>query len=173
MNIACDPAQLELVLLNLAVNASDSMPEGGVLTLETRLAAHNGAAQVTLTVVDTGAGMDSETLRRCLELFFTTKPVGEGVGLGLRMAFGFMEQTGGKLQSTSEPVKGTRVSLVFPQAEHGGNGGLPLLSVALVGGDELVLLIEDEPGVCEHVRGVLAGLGHRVAACETADAAIG
>jgi len=81
MNIACDPAQLELVLLNLAVNASDSMPEGGVLTLETRLAAHNGAAQVTLTVVDTGAGMDSETLRRCLELFFTTKPVGEGVGL--------------------------------------------------------------------------------------------
>jgi hypothetical protein len=171
-NVESDSAQLELVLLNLAVNARDAMNEGGVLTLQTRLVEEGGASQVVLTVSDTGKGMDRETLRRCLEPFFTTKPVGQGVGLGLSMAFGFMAQTGGKLAVASEPGKGTKVTLVFPRSAQSAGSSTPAAPAPLVGGAELILLIEDEDGVREHVGSVLSGLGYRVAACENADTAI-
>ena len=171
-SVECDPAQLELVLLNLAVNARDAMKEGGVLTLATRLAEEGGAEHVVLTITDTGAGMDRETLRRCLEPFFTTKPVGQGVGLGLSMAFGFMAQTGGRLAIASEPGQGTKVSLIFPRSVLSTGSAATAPPAAPVGGDELILLIEDEAGVREHVSTVLSGLGYRVAACENADAAI-
>ncbi len=169
VDVLCDPAQLELALLNLAVNARDSMKEGGVLTMRTE---QDAAGRVVLTVADTGAGMDSETLRRCLDPFFTTKPVGQGVGLGLSMAFGFMEQTGGSLSVASEPGKGTRVSLDFPRAEDGAAPSRAMPSAAPVGGSELILLVEDDAGVREHVHGVLIGLGYRVTACESGDEAI-
>ncbi len=172
VNVECDPSQLELALLNLAVNARDSMKDGGVLTMETELAEQDGVGQVVVTISDTGAGMDRETLRRCLEPFFTTKSVGEGVGLGLSMAFGFMEQTGGKLQIASEPGKGTRVSLHFPRADEGAPPRLPVPAAALVGGDELILFVEDDSGVRDHVHGVLSGLGYRVTVCESGDQAI-
>ncbi|MDP3460115.1 MAG: PAS domain S-box protein, partial [Hyphomonas sp.] len=172
VNVECDPSQLELALLNLAVNARDSMKDGGVLTMETELAEQDGAGQVVVTISDTGAGMDRETLRRCLEPFFTTKSVGEGVGLGLSMAFGFMEQTGGKLQIASEPGKGTRVSLHFPRTDEGAPPRLPVPAAALVGGDELILFVEDDSGVRDHVHGVLSGLGYRVTVCESGDQAI-
>ncbi|MFN7163418.1 MAG: PAS domain-containing protein [Hyphomonas sp.] len=172
VNVISDPAQLELVLLNLAVNARDSMKEGGVLTLATEHVEHGGAGRVVLTISDTGTGMDAETLRRCLDPFFTTRPVGQGVGLGLSMAFGFMEQTGGALRIASEPGKGTQVSLDFPQAEDAAAPRAPAPSAAMVGGDELILLVEDDAGVRHHVHGVLTGLGYRVAACESGDEAI-
>lgn len=170
--IACDPAQLELVLLNLCVNARDAMPEGGVLRLETRTAEEDGARQVILTISDTGAGMDSETLRRCLEPFFTTKPVGEGVGLGLSMGFGFMAQSGGKLLIDSGLGKGTRVSLVFPEASAEQLAVASAAPAAPRGGHERILLVEDDAGVREHVERVLSDLGYRVTACVNTDAAI-
>ncbi len=171
-DIESDPAQLELVLLNLAVNARDAMKEGGVMTLRTQEAEEGGSHFVALTISDTGAGMDSETLRRCLEPFFTTKPVGEGVGLGLSMAFGFMAQTGGKLLIDSAPGNGTCVSLLFPHAERKpvALGAQPVAEPS--GRNELVLLVEDEPAVREHVQRLLTTLGYRVAAYANADDAI-
>src|SRR5690606_15273413 len=97
----------------------------------------------------------------------------EGVGLGLSMAFGFMAQSGGLLRIGSEPGKGTRVSLIFPQADD--SGLIPLIEgspSATVGGDEHVLLVEDDPGVREHVSRMLSELGYKVTAHDTADAAI-
>ena len=169
--IVSDPAQLELVLLNLAVNARDAMPDGGVLTLATQLVAEDGANRVLLTASDTGEGMDAETLRRCLEPFFTTKPVGRGVGLGLSMVFGFMDQSGGKLQISSEPGKGTCVSLIFPQAERMPVPASRDTIDAPLGGHEHILLIEDDAGVRGHVERVLAELGYRVTVCKDPDEA--
>lgn len=172
--IRSDPGQLELVLLNLAVNARDAIQGEGVLTFSVGLEAEGDDMHVVLSVSDTGKGMDSETLRRCMEPFFTTKAVGEGVGLGLSMAFGFMAQSSGLLRISSEPGNGTRVSLIFPQTDDSS----PPLRIedsqsAIAGGDEHVLLVEDDPGVREHVSRMLAELGYQVTAHDTADAAIG
>src|SRR6185369_12322148 len=117
---------LETVLLNLAVNARDAMPNGGHLTLSAastaldrdsdrpRLAA---GRYVCLSVADTGAGIDPAVLPRVVEPFFTTKPRGKGTGLGLSMAKGFAEQSGGALSVESEPGRGTTVMLWIPEAE--------------------------------------------------------
>lgn len=171
-HIESDLAQLELVIFNLAVNARDALREGGTIRFETHAHEENGQRFVALTVADTGNGMDGETLRRCLEPFFTTKPVGEGVGLGLSMAFGFMAQTGGKLLIDSAPGNGTRVTLLFPHTQgkapsvESDSGTVP------AGKGELVLLVEDEPDVRDHVDRLLDGLGYRVVAMESADDAI-
>lgn len=183
--IQADPGQLELVVLNLALNARYSMPDGGALTLATRLVpsgadvpefrkfAPASADRVMLTVSDTGAGMDAETLRRCLEPFFTTKPVGAGVGLGLSMAFGFMEQSGGQLLIESQPGKGTQVALLFPVSD------LPVTHLpdrgaadGLAGGRECILLVEDNTAVRDNAETILSGLGYKVISRTTADDAI-
>ena len=124
--LLADKAQLETVLINLAVNARDAMSDGGVLVLGwvAETVAGEGVhpaglaqgAYVRLDIVDTGVGMDADTLRRASEPFFTTKPVGQGTGLGLPMARGFAEQSGGGLSISSRPGAGTRVSLWFPQS---------------------------------------------------------
>lgn len=184
--IEADPGQLELAVLNLALNARYAMPDGGVLTLATcavpagggvpgfSKAAPSDAERVMLTVSDTGTGMDAETLRRCLEPFFTTKPVGQGVGLGLSMAFGFMEQSGGQLLIESEPDQGTVVGLLFPVSM------LPLSNpetddfiAGEAGGREHILLVEDNTAVRENAETILSGLGYRVTSLSTADEAIG
>jgi len=170
--IESDPAQLELVLLNLAVNARDAMRDGGVLTFHTHVDRTGGQAQAALTISDTGDGMDDETLRRCLDPFFTTKQVGKGLGLGLSMAFGFMEQSGGTLQIASQPGRGTQVTLLFPETAKVQLPAPPPPVDAPMGRGEHILLVEDEPGVREHVERVLVSLGYRVTACESADAAI-
>lgn len=126
-----DPGQLEDAVLNLCLNARDAMPSGGYLVLETRalevdlpgsLEAHDGALQpgryVVLAVADTGVGMSEETLSRAFEPFFSTKEVGKGSGLGLSMIFGFLSQSGGHVQISSELGVGTRVSLVLPCARE-------------------------------------------------------
>ncbi|MBU3920507.1 MAG: PAS domain-containing protein, partial [Alphaproteobacteria bacterium] len=172
-NIEADSSQLELVLLNLAVNARDAMREGGTLTLSTHLSEEEGRREVVLTVADSGDGMDAESLRRCLEPFYTTKPVGKGVGLGLSMAFGFMAQSGGRLAIESVPGRGTCVSLHFPLTDlevpktpAEADAGM------LVGGDEHILLVEDDPGVRSHTTQLLADLGYEVTAKVNADEAI-
>ena len=170
--IESDPAQLELVIFNLAVNARDAMPYGGEMTLRTHDVEEKGSRFVVLTVSDTGAGMDSETLRRCLEPFFTTKPVGQGVGLGLSMAFGFMAQTGGKLLIDSAPGKGTRVSLLFPYADGRKSAEAASPEAEPRGRGETVMLVEDEPGVREHVERLLGELGYKPVAFMNADEAI-
>lgn len=172
-SIEADPSQLDLVLLNLAVNARDAMQEGGTLHLSTHISETGGRKEVVLLIADTGTGMDAETLRRCLEPFFTTKSVGKGVGLGLSMAFGFLAQSGGRLTIASELGEGTRVSLHFPYADAKEPTSEPEVPALVpVGGDEHILLVEDDPGVREQAERLLADLGYRVTAKVNADTAI-
>jgi signal transduction histidine kinase len=119
---------MENVVLNLAINARDAMPEGGKLVIATRditLASAPGeatdftpGAHVALSLRDTGIGMDEQTRLRAVDPFFTTKPLGKGTGLGLSMTFGFVRQSGGHLVIDSEPGKGTEITLYMPRTEE-------------------------------------------------------
>ena len=114
--VLADPGQLQTALLNLAINAADAMPAGGTLRLAARTA---DPAWVTLTVTDTGTGMDAATLAQAVDPFFTTKGT-DGTGLGLSMVQGFAEQSGGRIRIASTPGEGTSVDLVLPAAAETG-----------------------------------------------------
>ena len=159
--VLCDANGLENVLLNLAINARDAMPDGGTLTLataEARLSAADVAGQdgaepgdyVELCVSDTGAGMDEATRARAFEPFFTTKPIGHGTGLGLSQVYGFVRQSGGVVRLDSAPGRGTTVRLYLPRHRKGeavaparapGQGGDG------DGAGGVVVLVEDEAAV--------------------------
>jgi signal transduction histidine kinase len=123
----CDINQMENVILNLAINARDAMPDGGRLVIETRdvtLTAPPAEVEsqsfapgdyASLAVIDTGVGMPDEVRRRAVDPFFTTKPQGKGTGLGLSMTFGFVRQSGGYLVIDSMPGKGTAITILMPR----------------------------------------------------------
>jgi len=113
--IHADPTQMEQVLLNLAVNARDAMPDGGRLIVET--STDLASRQVRLKVRDTGVGMTPEVMEHIFEPFFTTKPEGKGTGLGLATVYGIVKQAQGRIEVTSEPGKGTTFVLLLPQAD--------------------------------------------------------
>jgi len=124
--IRCDPNQMEHAVLNLANNARDAMPEGGTLRLatadvqiETQPSVDDPppGKYVSLEIRDTGCGMDRETREKAVDPFFTTKPPGQGTGLGLSMIFGYVRQSGGYLTIDSEPGKGTAITILLPQVE--------------------------------------------------------
>jgi signal transduction histidine kinase len=132
--VRVDPVHLEMALLNIVVNARDASPNGGAITVRTKAAHLNGEAAahhlepgdyVMLSVSDEGTGMPPHVLARATEPFFTTKPQGQGTGLGLAMAQGFVQQSGGRLEIDSEPGRGTTVRMVFsplPAGEGGAQG---------------------------------------------------
>jgi PAS domain S-box-containing protein len=171
-----DPSQLETALLNLAVNARDAMPEGGVLTIETGsviLDEHYAASEVDvkpgryvlLAVSDTGYGMPPEVVARACEPFFTTKEVGKGSGLGLAMVYGFVKQSGGHVKIYSEPGFGTTVKLFFPELATPTPAGGPeptAVAAASPRGNETLLVVEDEQDVRQLACRVLSGLGYRI-----------
>jgi PAS domain S-box-containing protein len=172
-----DPAQLETALLNLAVNARDAMPDGGVLTIETGavvLDAHYAATEVDvkpghyvmLAVSDTGCGMSPEVVARACEPFFTTKEVGKGSGLGLAMVYGFVKQSAGHVKIYSEPEVGTTVKLFLPEVAAttpiGEAEAAPLAATPSPSGSETLLIVEDEEDVRQIACRVLAGLGYRI-----------
>ena len=172
-SVLADPAQIESALINLAANARDAMPGGGHLTISARNAevrrrstrqqpALAPGDYVVISVADDGTGMDRDVAARALEPFFTTKDVGKGSGLGLPSVYGFAEQSGGGVRIDSERGQGTRVSLYLPQCGEDAVV-VPLgSSIAAVGGNEAVLLVEDDPDVRDYARIVLGELNYRV-----------
>ncbi|PYN75060.1 MAG: hypothetical protein DMD96_28720 [Candidatus Rokuibacteriota bacterium] len=171
--IVADPGQIEQVIVNFAVNARDAMPGGGRLTIATRNISLNGAfvavhpagtgQHVLLEVRDTGVGMDEETRQRVFEPFFTTKASGKGCGLGLSTVYGIVKQHAGYVTVESEPGRGATFSVYFPRLEaaveaprdDAGRGPCP-------GGEQTILVAEDEAAVRELVCEVLSRLGYRV-----------
>jgi two-component system cell cycle sensor histidine kinase/response regulator CckA len=172
--VEADPGQLEQIIMNLAVNARDAMPEGGRLSIETGNAEVDDAfarmhfpmvpgRYVMLVVRDSGAGMDAETQRHIFEPFFTTKPRDRGTGLGLSMVYGIVKQSGGYIWADSEPGHGTTFRIYFPRVE-----GPRVEAEAAVAasssppGRETVLLAEDEDSVRRLARRILEEAGYTV-----------
>jgi PAS domain S-box-containing protein len=168
-----DPGQLANAILNLAVNARDAMPEGGKLTLETAnvvldeayAKANSDAAPgryVMIAVSDTGSGIPAAIRDKVFEPFFTTKDVGKGTGLGLSMVYGLVKQSGGHIKIYSEEGHGTTIKLYLPRADEKSDWlreALP--SVALEGGSETILVVEDEALVRNYVVTQLESLGYK------------
>jgi PAS domain S-box-containing protein len=162
-DVEADPAQIEQVIINLAVNARDAMPNGGRLTIRTADTERDGTRRVLLEVTDTGEGMDPETEKRIFEPFFTTKELSKGTGLGLSMVYGIVQQHRGVIEVDTAPGRGTTFRLYLPVAapEPAAAGAQPRPPAAL-GGAERVLLVEDEPAVRALVRDILTGYGYTV-----------
>ena len=165
-----DKAQLETVLINLAINARDAMPDGGSLTIsvepdrlnDARMNGHRPGSYLRIRVVDTGKGMDAVTLARASEPFFTTKPPGQGTGLGLAMARGFAQQSGGDFMIESATARGTAVTLWFPQADQAKADAPPDASATPCGTSARVLIADDDPMVREVLAWQLIAQGYRV-----------
>ncbi len=172
----CDPHQLESAILNLAINARDAMPEGGMLTIETCNAHLDDAYSarqrevkpgqyVCICVTDTGVGMTADTISKAFEPFFTTKPIGQGTGLGLSMIYGFARQSEGYAKIYSEVDQGTTFKLYLPR--HYGEGEDEEGHHVELGDEhraergEVVLVVEDETAVRSLVVDVLEELGYR------------
>ena len=185
--IKADPGQIEQIVMNLAVNARDAMPNGGQLIIETQhvelddafLSAQGQAVVHTpgpfamLAIQDTGTGMDDATLLRIFEPFFTTKSPGKGTGLGLATVHGIVQQSNGVLTVSSQVGQGTRFQIYFPRVTGAvQSAAKPGVSQAAVRGTETVLLVEDEPIVRGFARQVLTDHGYTVLEATTAEEAL-
>lgn len=172
-----DPSQLNNVLLNLAINARDAMPNGGTLTIRAANIEPGASLPpeipagrwVMIEVRDTGKGMAPDVLARAFEPFFTTKPTGQGTGLGLSMAYGFVKQSGGEIVLDSEPGKGTSVRIYLPRSDAEPAQREDVVAAPLLGGLETILVVEDEEDVRSTTCGILSALGYHV--LEAPDAA--
>ncbi len=169
-SVMADPHQLETSLLNLAVNARDAMPAGGILTIAARNEVTVGDAKlrpgryVRLTLSDTGEGMDADTLARATEPFFTTKGTGKGTGLGLSMVHGMVEQLGGQVILHSKPGEGTAAEIWLPAAEQpAATGDAEAPTAAIERMQALTILtVDDDALVLANTRAMLEDLGHTV-----------
>jgi PAS domain S-box-containing protein len=172
--VTADVGQLEQVLVNLVVNAQDAMPRGGLLTIETRnvVDAEAPGRQILLVVSDTGTGIGEEHLSRIFEPFYTTKPVGEGTGLGLATVFAVVQGLGGRVEVRSEVGRGTSFELFLPATQ----APVEVLAVPdleeVSGGRETILLCEDEGPVRALAARMLSSAGYRVLVAETPQDAI-
>jgi signal transduction histidine kinase len=179
-----DPNQLELALLNLALNARDAMPRGGMLTISARRAPVGASdvpgleagEYVCIAERDTGIGMDEATAKRATEPFFTTKGAGRGTGLGLSMVDGLVAQSGGAMRITSKPGTGTAIELWLPvsepdKAEEAGPAGPPPLSIDKQRACR-VLVVDDDPIVAAGTTAMLEDLGHSAIEAGSAEIAL-
>jgi hypothetical protein len=183
-DIRADPGSIEQIVMNLAINARDAMPEGGKLVIETanlfldreyvgaHLAVKTGP-HAMLAVTDTGTGMSAEVRTHIFEPFYTTKPQGEGTGLGLATVFGIVQQLEGTIWVYSEPGKGSIFKIFFPVVQAGVplEQETPEESLAFRG-QETILLVEDEDGVRKFVRTMLEKQGYTVLEAASPDEAL-
>jgi len=168
--IKADPGQMHQVILNLAINARDAMPQGGTVRLSTGFGSAVDAgslpgtqrSMVTLTIADTGCGMPPEVRSRIFEPFFTTKAPGKGTGLGLAMVFGVVTQSGGTIDVTSQPGEGTTFTICLPGIDAEATDAPAPPVGQRPNGSETILLVEDEAAIRELVRRVLGAYGYRV-----------
>ncbi|MBI3828950.1 MAG: response regulator [Planctomycetes bacterium] len=182
--ISADTGQLSQIILNLAVNARDAMPNGGTLTLATENASLfegkspvQGELKTTeyvlLTVQDSGEGMDEETLARIFEPFFTTKGPGKGTGLGLSVVYGIVQQNGGMISVESQPGKGTTFKIYFPRIQETAvPDAAQSVKDMFLPGTETVLLAEDEEPVRELIMDALVACGYKVLPAATGEQAL-
>ena len=171
--VKADPGQIEQVIVNLAVNARDAMPNGGKLLIESKNVTLRDSVfehemvcpagdYVMLAVSDTGVGMDRATQARVFEPFFTTKEVGKGTGLGLATVYGIVKQSGGFVSLYSEPGKGAAFKVYLPRIDSEVDASTDAAPEAIRGGAETVLLVEDQPEVRQIVQLLLTRLGYRL-----------
>lgn len=178
-SVKVDQGQIEQVIMNLAVNARDAMPQGGKLTITTANAQLSEAharkmhyvqpgSYVRLSVTDTGTGMDAATQARIFEPFFTTKEKGKGTGLGLATVYGVVKQSGGYIWVSSEKGKGTSFDIFLPQVAGAGPAIDPKAQpAATVNDNSTILLVEDEDSLRQLVAGLLARHGYHVLSAAT------
>jgi len=173
-SIKADLGQIEQVLMNLAINARDAMPNGGRIVIETRNAELKedqaqyrpvvvSGSYVMLSISDTGTGMDEPTMARIFEPFFTTKSAGKGTGLGLSMVYGIVKQSSGYIWVTSEPGKGATFKMYFPRVNEEPDPMIaPMSDPPIVGGSETILVVEDDPSLRELIVALLEESGYKV-----------
>jgi CheY-like chemotaxis protein len=170
--VLVDPQQLENVILNLALNASDAMPSGGTFTIRVDNVRKDDAGFVHLAFADTGCGMPDDVKARAFEPFFSTKGIGKGTGLGLSMAYGFVKQSGGHIDIDSTVGEGTTINILLPRTDGTvtEKKTMPLDTVAR--GTETVLAVDDEQDILDNVAAMLRDLGYRVLTADSAGAAL-
>jgi PAS domain S-box-containing protein len=163
-----DANQLELAILNLAINARDAMPEGG--SIDIKVAEYRTSGDPALkpgnylkvSVIDTGVGMAPDILKKAIEPFFSSKPLGKGTGLGLSMVHGLAVQLGGALELASTPGKGTTAALILPVAAGAPEAEAPAPMAVKVSRTAVILLVDDDPLIAMSTTEMLEDLGHRV-----------
>jgi CheY-like chemotaxis protein len=167
--VQCDPVEIQQILLNLALNSRDAMPEGGRIMITTAFA----GSVVELRVSDNGSGMDASTRARVFDPFFTTKDPGRGTGLGLSTVYGIVRRAGGRIELESEPGAGTTVTVRLPLFQkpaeappQAGGGGGPM------GRLETIFLVDDQEEVRSYASEVLSRLGYTVRSFEGARSAL-
>lgn len=172
--VKADAGQIDQVILNLAVNARDAIPQRGKITVEASLLTSSRRVNATtalapgtfvvLSVRDTGVGMSREVQTHIFDPFFTTKAIGRGTGLGLSMVYGIIRQSGGYIQVSSIPGKGSCFDVFLPRIEEPGQEPLPALDAPVIAepGKETILVVEDEEGVRSLICDVLSQLGYQV-----------
>jgi len=181
--VKADLGQIGQILMNLAVNARDAMPQGGQLLIETANAELDAASliqhpfakpgrYVMLSVSDTGSGIDKDTQAHIFEPFFTTKAPGQGTGLGLSTVYGIVKQSEGYVWVYSEPGKGARFKIYLPRVDAAAEPISPAHDSASVGGSETILLVEDDDAMRELTSSCLVGGGYIVLSAANAESAI-
>jgi signal transduction histidine kinase/ligand-binding sensor domain-containing protein/CheY-like chemotaxis protein len=182
-SVKADPHQIEQVLVNLAVNARDAMPQGGTLRIDTTNVVVDEAfsrrhptlrigEHVRMSVSDTGTGMDEHVMRHMFEPFFTTKEPGKGTGLGLATCYGIVQQLGGAIYPESEPGKGTIFSVFLPRIDLPAEPTPRPREMSIQRGTETVLLVEDEPLVRDIAKSALSDQGYQVLEAEHGEEAL-
>jgi CheY-like chemotaxis protein len=163
-----DANQLELAILNLAINARDAMPDGGSIDIKvseyqaTKDSALKPGTYLNLSLIDTGTGMSPEILKRAIEPFFSSKPLGKGTGLGLSMVHGLVVQLGGTLQLSSAEGEGTTATMLLPVATSVPAAEGPVPPAQKVKHPAVILFVDDDPLIAMSTTEMLEDLGHRV-----------